>query len=121
MIDFIIHFTLLIWAHFCGDFALQFNKMAMNKGSSLKWLTIHVSAYSLPVLIAALFIFGFSLTAVLYTVLNFGLHWATDFVTSKVSGHFNKQGNQRMFFATIGFDQAIHMTCLTLTYLLFMV
>ena len=101
------HFILLVWLHFLGDFALQINKMAINKGSSLQWLTVHVATYSAGFLI----FFGWQ-----FALLNFVLHWITDFVTSKVSGHFNKAGNQRMFFATIGFDQAIHMTCLYVTY-----
>jgi len=99
---------LLVWMHFFGDFVCQINKMAMNKGSSLKWLTFHVFIYSLPLLW-----FGWQ-----YALLNFVLHWITDFITSKVSGHFNKVGNQRLFFGTIGFDQAIHMTCLYVTYAL---
>ena len=101
------HVILLVWLHFLGDFALHINQMAINKGSSLKWLTIHVAAYSASFLI----FFGWQ-----FALLNFVLHWLTDFVTSKISGHYNKSGNMRMFFATIGFDQAIHMTCLYVTY-----
>ena len=96
----ILDILLLVWMHWFGDFACQINKMAINKGSSIKWLTLHVSVYTLP-----LFWFGWQ-----FALINFVLHWMTDFVTSKVSGHFNKIGNQRLFFATIGFDQAIHMS-----------
>lgn len=104
------HIFILALLHFIGDFACQIDKMAINKGSSWKWLTIHVAVYSAPFVL----VFG-----PLFAVVNFALHWVTDAITSRISGAFNKAGNTRMFFATIGFDQLVHMTCLIGTYVLF--
>ena len=106
------HMLVLSFLHFVGDFALQIDKMAINKGSSFKWLTIHVATYSAAFMI----VFGWQ-----FAVINFVLHWMTDAVTSRISGAFNKAGNIRMFFATIGFDQFIHMACLIVTYVILFV
>ena len=105
------HILLLAWFHFLGDFAFQIDDMAINKSSSFKWLSIHVGVYSLP-----LIVFGWQ-----FAVVNFVLHWITDAITSRISGAYAKAGNIRMQFFTIGLDQAIHMTCLIGTYVLFFV
>jgi hypothetical protein len=96
----------LVWAHFFADFVLQNDKMAMNKSTSIKWLSIHVGVYTL-----IFFIWGWQ-----FALLNGILHWMTDFVTSKISAHFWKKNDMHWFFTVIGCDQAIHMTCLIGTY-----
>lgn len=96
---------LVFWLHFVGDFIMQTDKMAINKSKSNRWLTIHVVAYSLPFLL-----FGWR-----YALVNFGLHWATDFLSSRVTSALWKAEKRHWFFVVIGFDQAIHMTCLIAT------
>lgn len=95
--------------HFVADFLFQTNDMALNKSHSMKWLGIHALVYSLP------FIFFFG---ILYAVVNGILHFAVDGISSKMTANAWQAGDMRSFFNIIGFDQAIHLTILLLTYLM---
>ncbi len=97
---------LLVWTHFVSDFLLQTDKMAKGKSSSNKLLTIHVAVYSIPFLL----FFG-----PLYALVNFALHWITDFFSSRATKALLAKQEHHWFFAVIGFDQAIHLTTLILT------
>jgi hypothetical protein len=44
------------------------------------------------------------------------LHFATDFVSSRVAGNFWKNEQRHWFFVTIGADQAVHMISLFAAY-----
>jgi len=107
----ILDMMLLILFHWVSDFVCQTDKMAMNKSSSLKWLSIHVGVYIIP-----FFWFGWQ-----FALLNGIIHWMVDFVTSKVSGHFWAKNEMHWFFTTVGLDQAIHMATLVGTYYLLFV
>lgn len=97
---------LIVWLHFISDFLLQTDKMALNKSKSIKWLSIHIVAYS-----STLFLFlGWK-----YALVNGILHWITDFITSKGTTALWLRNERHWFFVIIGVDQAIHMTCLILT------
>lgn len=96
---------LLTWLHFFSDFILQSDKMAINKSSSLKWLTIHVTVYIIPFLY-----FGWK-----FALVNYIAHWTTDFFSSRATTYLWKKEKRHWFFVVIGLDQAIHMTCLFLT------
>ena len=99
--------------------------MAINKSTSVKWLTRHVVAYgeylmygSLPLLIYAVMIGrNWSVVIVSYVVINMVLHWVTDYFTSRWSTKLWKKGNEKGFWNVIGFDQLIHTFCLILTYI----
>jgi hypothetical protein len=111
----ILTLLILFWVHFLADFVLQSDKMALNKSHSFKWLTAHAVVYGLPfyVFIGLLVNFRF---AVLYAVLNSSLHWIVDAVTSRITAKLWLHHQRHWFFVVIGFDQAIHYTCLILTY-----
>ncbi len=95
----------VIWLHFLGDFILQSDKMAQNKSKSLKWLTIHICVYTLP-----LFVLGWR-----FALINGLAHWVVDFFTSKATSKLWEKKEVHYFFVVIGFDQALHMTIMFLT------
>jgi len=92
--------------HFVADFIFQSNNVATNKSSNNKILAWHVLLYSIPFLY-----FG-----VAFAVVTFLLHFATDYVSSRVARHFYLLQERHWFFVTIGADQAIHMISLFAAY-----
>lgn len=97
---------LLVWCHFLGDFILQTSDMATKKSSHNFVLFKHTALYSAPFIIFGIYF------ALVTLVTHFIVDWCTSRVTKKYWG--NK--NYNSFFTIIGFDQAIHMTQLILTY-----
>lgn len=102
----IIMLLALVWMHFVADFMLQSDKMAHSKSSSNKWLTIHVAIYTAP-----FFLFGWE-----FALLNGAAHWVTDYFTSRATTALFKRKENHWFFVVIGFDQAVHLTCMVLLY-----
>jgi hypothetical protein len=96
----------LIWIHFVADFILQTDKMALNKSKSNRWLGIHVVVYSCPFLI-----FGWK-----FALVTGVFHFVTDYITSRGTSYLWRKEMRHWFFVLIGFDQAIHLTTLLLTY-----
>jgi hypothetical protein len=124
----IVDILILIFAHFWADFVVQTRSMAKMKSKSVKYLTLHVLAYSLmflAILFVAhplLMITGYK-TIILFVSFNFVMHWMTDYVSSKVSSacHVKHQETkdgawEHLFWVVIGFDQLIHMVTLFLSY-----
>lgn len=95
-------FIALVWLHFLADFVLQSDAMATRKSSSNPWLFRHVAVYSAVMLLVGP---GFALV-------NGVLHFAADFISSRVAKRMWEQGRRRQFFLTIGVDQALHLTAL---------
>lgn len=95
----------VIWIHWMADFIFQTDKMAINKSTSIRWLSSHVLAYS------AFFLpFGIK-----FALINGAAHFVTDFCTSRATSYLWKKGDRHNFFVVIGFDQALHLTILLLT------
>lgn len=99
----------LIWLHFLSDFVLQTDRMALNKSSSNRWLFYHVATYTLP--FAAVFPHQ-----PLFVLLNGFLHFAIDYMSSRATKRSWEEKKRHLFFVEIGFDQALHLTCLVSTY-----
>lgn len=98
----------IVWIHFVADFLLQNDKMAHSKSSSNKWLAIHVGIYS-----SCFIVFG----SVAYVLVNFVLHFMTDYVSSRLTTKLYRANKNHWFFVVIGADQALHLTALFTTYL----
>lgn len=97
---------ILVWLHFIADFILQSDKVAKNKSKSNKTLAFHCSIYAMPLLW-----FG-----PLFASINGVLHFLTDWITSRWCSKLYYKGERHWFFVVIGFDQALHLTALILTY-----
>ena len=100
---------MLVWIHWFADFILQSDRIAINKSNSNLILLWHVFLYGLCFLW-----FGWKFAAV-----NAVLHFATDWITSRVTKKLWIAEQRHWFFVVIGLDQAIHMTCLIATYEIF--
>lgn len=96
----------LVWVHFIADFIFQTDWVAKGKSTSNKILGWHVLLYGLPFLF-----FGWK-----FAVVNALLHFMTDWCTSRATSYLWKTEQRHWFFVVIGLDQAIHMSCLVVTY-----
>jgi len=142
---------LILLNHFFADFILQSSKMATRKSTSNKWLTIHVLTYIGGMMPTAIYM-DYTLNhgwvylgnggGLWWLLINFPLHWITDYLTSRWTGHLYKRHleseeririygypNQKFlgetwmhwFFCVIGADQYLfHIPCLLFTYQYFM-
>ncbi|MCL6268078.1 DUF3307 domain-containing protein [Flagellimonas myxillae] len=107
-------FALILVAHWVGDYVFQTSRMAMEKSSKLKWLSLHVLMYMVTLGVFSAFLFP-AKQAVTYVVANGLLHFVTDFFTSRLASKY--QDNPRIFYPVLGFDQLIHGLCLYLTFI----
>ncbi|WP_378174805.1 DUF3307 domain-containing protein [Aquimarina sp. SS2-1] len=107
-------FSLILIAHWIGDFALQSSKMALRKSEGIKWLSIHITVYMIVLGIFSIFLFPLE-TAFVYILINTFLHGLTDFFTSKLTTRYREK--PRIFFPLLGLDQMIHGITLYLTYI----
>lgn len=96
----------LVWIHFIGDFILQSDWMAVHKSKSMKALAFHVVTYLLP----------FMLIGWKFALINGVLHGLVDMVTSRITSRLWAMNQRHWFFVVIGFDQAIHLSCLFITF-----
>lgn len=95
----------LFLCHFVGDFIMQSDYMARNKSKSNWVLAQHVLLYCIPFMV-----FGWY-----FALMNACLHFAVDWVTSRMTAFFWEREEIHNFFSVIGFDQMIHMMFLTVT------
>ena len=100
----------LMLLHFCADFLMQTDSMALNKSTHNGWLGLHCLVYSVPF---ALF-YG-----VWFALVNMVIHFGVDFFTSRATTAAWKAKRRQAFFIIIGADQLIHITTLILTFLYF--
>jgi len=97
---------IIIWLHFLGDFIFQTDRMALNKSKSNLILAEHCVIYSILFMY-----FGWA-----FMVVNGVLHFMTDWCTSRATSHLWKNNQRHWFFTVIGLDQAIHFTCMIVSY-----
>jgi hypothetical protein len=103
----------LLTVHWFADFVLQTSWQAGNKHRRLDALAGHVAVYTIVIGISASVLFPFSLDRwALFTTLNGALHFATDFVTSRISSALQDKEDRHLFFIAVGFDQLLHQVTL---------
>ena len=111
-----IHFLIvLLIAHFVADFVFQSDKMAKGKSSDNKLLSLHVVVYSWAMLMAVAIITQDLAISLWYVLINGCLHWATDYVTSRITKRLWSEGKVHEFFVAVGVDQLVHYLCLAVT------
>jgi hypothetical protein len=96
----------LIWLHIIFDVVLQPDIIAEHKHENNLYLLTHVAIYSSPFLI-----FGF-----VYALVNGILHFATDWVGTRIASPLWDQGRYHLYFIARIIDHAIHFSCLFITY-----
>ena len=112
----------LFLVHWIGDYLLQTRAQGNGKSSSNKFLLEHTITYSAFLgfgvfTMGLLFNTGIPIESIVqYAVINFVLHTATDWVTSRVTKSLWTRRQEWATFAVMGFDQMTHMVCLTVTY-----
>jgi hypothetical protein len=118
--------VIILFFHWVGDFLFQTTSMATHKSKSNYWLSVHVFYYTVgisPLWILIMWSKG-SFTAgllpgLLWLVVAAGLHWITDYFTSRQTSRLyaeKKYYGFPAFFSVIGLDQWIHAACLLLSY-----
>jgi hypothetical protein len=107
-------FILLI--HFLGDFALQTSEQATNKSSSNYFLFMHVATYSAVWFIAMYGMTGIWQLSFCFAWATFGMHYITDYITSRLSKKFFEAKDYHNGFVVVGFDQVLHLMQLVFTY-----
>ncbi len=100
---------ILVWMHFILDFIVQTRKEAENKSKSIRHLGMHVLKYSVP----------FVFFGIWFAMVTFILHFITDFISSRITSYAHRNDKNALFWNTIGIDQAVHITCLIMTYVYF--
>jgi hypothetical protein len=91
--------------------------MSVNKSKRLDALAIHVATYTTTLLLGSGLLFGVDKLGrlALFVGVNGGLHFATDFVTSKITSRLWDQQREHLFFVMLGFDQLVHQVTLVAT------
>lgn len=133
-----IQLAILLTLHFIGDFVCQTNWMAVNKSQSNWALTVHVLTYTAVFALVIVTVprwIGVPMPGqpVLFVGVTGGLHWVTDWCTSRVTSRLwfvvgatadtrhegyvavkvqYDDSKRHWFFVVIGFDQLIHVWCL---------
>lgn len=111
-------FYFLLVLHWVADFVCQSHYMATNKSRNNTVLALHVSVYSLIMMVGVL------LSAYLFSVQGlYGIdpiyfylgvwipHFVVDWVTSRITARLWKAERWHDFFVVIGLDQLIHYGC----------
>lgn len=121
MTQFLFIYILLI--HYLGDFALQTDYMALNKGSGKSFynhaLLCHVGVYTLVWFIAVAGL-GFSKHPFYFAMITFFFHYCTDWISSRMTKPRFEAKNYRDAFIVIGMDQILHYLQLYFTFKLLM-
>lgn len=108
----------LLFAHWVSDFVLQKHEWSLTKSSSNIALGKHVLTYSIMLVFFLLPVMVlmeplpdpsvFFRLATLWAAFNGAMHFAVDYVTSRVNKRLYEKGDIHNFFVCVGFDQWLH-------------
>lgn len=106
--------------HWFADFVCQTRKQAEGKSSSWSCLLEHTATYSLIWMIVV-FIVGIAFASLsskilLFPIITFVFHTATDYFTSKATAIAYLKESKKEFWCIVGFDQMLHYIQLYFTY-----
>lgn len=117
----------IMFIHWLADFVCQPRKMAENKSKRISTLAAHAVVYGAVMLYSVLFLslryeaIGPTWNVILFGLINMGLHFATDGITSQFTRRLWERQYVHGFFTVIGFDQFIHFTTLAITAKMFLI
>lgn len=112
----IIAVIFLCFVHWVGDFVMQNDWMASNKSKNNYALSAHVFTYCAVFLFVLMANGNNGLTIIEFVGINGIIHWAVDYVTSRINAKLWANNQIHNFFVSVGFDQFIHLTTLFITY-----
>ena len=111
-----------LFVHWFADFRLQTEHMALRKSTSNYYLGMHVTVYSVVTIFfwwLCFLITGQHASVLQYFlafVALFAMHFATDYVTSRITGKLYAAKKVGLFFDVIGIDQWLHYAQIYLVY-----
>ena len=108
----------VLTAHFIADFVFQKTKTGLLKSKDNVILLSHVITYVVILailMVPVLGLHGWGQGAGLYALVNGVLHFPTDFISSRLSSKYYKEGRLYAFWKVIGLDQLAHYAGLFLT------
>jgi Protein of unknown function (DUF3307) len=110
-------FVALLAVHWLADFVLQSHWMSVNKSKRLDALSLHAVTYTGALLVGSGLVLGLRQIEllVLFVGANGFLHFATDFVTSRITSRLWCQQREHDFFVMVGLDQLVHQVTLATT------
>lgn len=110
-------YIIIILTHFVCYFVLQTTHMNKRKSSSLYYLTMYMTAYSLITTLCLVLRFKwfYDFNYFHVFIVTFITHWIIDYFAGKLSKYEASQKNNG-FFEMIGFTHWIHVAALILTY-----
>lgn len=110
----LILFIALLICHWIADFICQSHWMATNKSKDNIALTLHILTYISVFAVFSLFLLNFTNISSIFCFLlvNFVLHFITDYITSRETSKLWKSKNIHNFFVLVGLDQLIHQVTL---------
>jgi len=109
-------FIAILIIHWSADFILQTHHQATTKSKSNIALLSHTISYSAVWIIYLFIVLGLFWTVLLFGLITFIAHTATDYVTSRQTARLYEKQDFHNFFVVIGFDQVLHYLQLWFTY-----
>lgn len=117
----------LSFIHWVADFIAQTHWQATNKSKNNFALTSHVFSYTwvffISLILAGIILnflyhsnFLYLHLIIIFVLINGILHWITDYFTSRLNAYLWNKKDVHNFFVSVGADQFIHFTTLSLTF-----